>query len=107
MRRPVLFLVVASLLTSLTAVALSAGGGDITFDVKGADPVHFSHDYHLKLRGLKCSACHFQKFAKGATYEMKKEDITKRGFCGHCHNGLKGFDLDSEKNCIRCHTKKQ
>ena len=105
MRRTIVL--IASLLILVPAsTAFSAGGGDITFEVKGADPVHFSHDFHLKLRGLKCSACHFQKFAKGASYEMKKESITKRGFCVHCHNGLKGFDLDSEKNCIRCHSKK-
>ena len=106
MRRPVLFLVAALFLFSFASLSFSAGGGDITFEAKGVDPVHFSHDYHLKLRGLKCTACHFQKYAKGATYEMKKESITKRGFCIHCHNGLKGFDVDSEKNCIRCHSRK-
>ena len=86
-------------------IVLAAGGGDITFELKGADPVHFSHDYHLKLRGLKCSACHFSSFAKGSSYAMKRESITKSDFCGNCHNGLKGFDVDNEKNCIRCHRK--
>lgn len=81
------------------------GGGDITFELKNADPVRFSHDFHLKIRGLKCSACHFARFAKGASYAMKKESITKRDFCGHCHNGLKGFSTDNEKNCTRCHSK--
>jgi c(7)-type cytochrome triheme protein len=104
MRKPVLILA-ASLLPLIALTVLAVGGGDIIFDMKNADPVHFSHDYHLKLRGLKCSACHFSKFAKGASYEMKKGSITKRDFCVHCHNGMKGFDLDSPKNCIRCHTK--
>jgi c(7)-type cytochrome triheme protein len=104
MRRSLLPFLVASLACFSSAV-FAAGGGDITFDVKNADPVHFSHDHHLKLRGLKCSACHFNKFAKGATYEMKKETITKRDFCVHCHNGMKGFDVDAPKNCTRCHKK--
>jgi c(7)-type cytochrome triheme protein len=90
----------------LLSPAFSAGGGDITFTSKNADPVHFSHDFHLKLRGLKCMACHFQKFAKGgASFEMKKEELTKRTFCEHCHNGMKAFDVSNEKNCIRCHSK--
>lgn len=89
----------------LAATLFAAGGGDITFNPPTTDPVLFSHDHHLKLRGLKCAACHFNKFAKGASYEMKKELITKRGFCMHCHNGMKGFDVDSAKNCTRCHKK--
>jgi hypothetical protein len=36
---------------------------------------------------------------------MKKESITKRDFCEHCHNGMKGFDAGSAKNCSRCHKK--
>jgi hypothetical protein len=36
---------------------------------------------------------------------MKREKMTKRDFCEHCHNGLKGFDARSEKNCSRCHKK--
>jgi c(7)-type cytochrome triheme protein len=94
------------LLVVLCSVSvLAAGGGDITFTLTKADPVHFSHDYHLKLRGLKCAACHFQKFSKGATYEMNKEAITKQDFCVHCHNGMKAFDAGSAKNCARCHAK--
>ncbi len=89
----------------VASTAAAIGGGDIVFPLKNADPVHFSHDYHAKVRGLKCAACHFNKFAKGTGYEMKKESITKRDFCSHCHNGMKGFDADSDKNCTRCHKK--
>ena len=99
-----LFLIVFVLVPSAPVPA--SGGGDITFEPKGADQVKFSHDYHLKLKGLKCAACHFQKFAKGgASYEMKREAITKQGFCEHCHNGMKAFDVSSAKNCARCHVK--
>ena len=104
MQNITLLLIVVLLLIPFSS-ALPAGGGDITFTPKNADPVNFSHDYHLKLRGLKCMACHFQKFAKGAGYEMRKEEITKQGFCEHCHNGMKAFDAENAKNCNRCHKK--
>jgi c(7)-type cytochrome triheme protein len=104
MRNVIHFIVVLAVLGS--AVSASAlGGGDITFDLQKADPVRFSHDYHLKVRGLKCAACHFSKFSEGAGYKMKREAITKQDFCEHCHNGMKSFDVSSTKNCIRCHRK--
>jgi c(7)-type cytochrome triheme protein len=104
MRNVILLFVPLFLFTTISAV-FAIGGGDITFTLKTADPVHFSHDYHMKTRGLKCVACHFQKFSKGQGYEMKKETITKRDFCEHCHNGMKGFDVSLSKNCTRCHNK--
>lgn len=104
MRHAILLFALLALCSAPTAV-YAIGGGDVTFTLKSADPVHFSHDYHMKARGLKCVACHFQKFSKGQGYEMKKETITKRDFCEHCHNGMKGFDAGSAKNCTRCHRK--
>ncbi len=81
-------------------------GGDIKFDSQKAGAVHFSHDYHTRLRGLRCMACHFRMFEEaGGSYKMKKEKITKRDFCEYCHNGMKGFDAQEAKNCIRCHKK--
>lgn len=100
-------LIVIVLLSFVPAAGiLAAGGGDITFNLQKADPVVFSHDHHLKSRGLKCAACHFNKFSKGSGYEMQKETITKRDFCGHCHNGMKAFDVDAANNCVRCHKKR-
>ena len=93
-------------LTAIRASALAVDGGDITFKPAGIDPVHFNHDYHLKTRGLKCSACHFLTFARDAgSFQIKKEKLNKRDFCGHCHNGMKGFDAGSDKNCTLCHKK--
>ncbi len=93
-------------LIAIAVYAWAVGGGDITYNLKNADPVHFSHDYHIKARGIKCMACHFQLFSQdGGGYKMKREKINKRDFCEHCHNGMKGFDAKSEKNCARCHKK--
>jgi len=99
------FLIISILVTFCTS-AFAVDGGDITFKPANMDPVHFSHDYHMKTRGIKCSACHFPTFASDvSSYKIKKEKMNKREFCGHCHNGLKGFDLSSDKNCKRCHAK--
>lgn len=104
MRNSILLFSILLLLTTAASVP-AVGGGDITFSPAGTDPVQFSHDHHSKVRGLKCAVCHFQKFSKGQGYEMKKETITKRDFCSHCHNGMKSFDSASTKNCTRCHKK--
>ena len=101
------FALLAALVFGSASAAFAVGGGDITFPLKNADPVLFSHDHHSKARGLKCAACHFTRFASGTGYELKKELITKQEFCNLCHNGMKSFDSGSERNCIRCHRKDQ
>ena len=103
--RTVVLLFSLLLLLAAAASVSAVGGGDVTFTPAGADPVKFSHDHHAKARGLKCAVCHFQKYSKGQGYEMKKEAITKRDFCANCHNGMKSFDSDLAKNCVRCHKK--
>ncbi len=91
---------------SLPGPVYAEGGEDITFKPANMDPVVFSHDYHTKTRGVKCSACHFSTFAQnGGNYKISKEKLNKRDFCQHCHNGMKAFDAMSDKNCKRCHKK--
>ncbi len=90
----------------LAESALAVGGGDIRFTPPNSDPVVFSHDYHMKARGIKCVACHFSAFSdESGSYRIKKEKLNKRDFCKHCHNGMKSFAVSSEKNCKRCHKK--
>jgi c(7)-type cytochrome triheme protein len=100
-------LIIAVLLLASTFTLVYAdGGGDITFKPANSEPVVFSHDYHMKTRGIKCTACHFQTFAQASgSYQIKKEKLNKRDFCQHCHNGMKSFDVTSVKNCERCHKK--
>jgi c(7)-type cytochrome triheme protein len=101
MQRTALFL--AFLLLPVQAVA--GERQDIVFHTKNGDVV-FSHEYHTAVRGIKCAACHFAAFASSESgYIMKKEKLTKRDFCEHCHNGMKGFDARAERNCVRCHKK--
>ena len=46
-----LLLAVSFMLASVAAVS-AVGGGNLTFTLKNADPVQFSHDFHAKARGL-------------------------------------------------------
>lgn len=97
-------LVAAGLAVPGNAPAQKVGGGDLTFSPANASPVVFSHEAHVKDKGLKCSACHYQIFqmSKGSN-RIDMGMITKGNFCGKCHNGQKAFDAKAQKNCSRCH----
>lgn len=102
----IIVLVVFCLSIPMFAFAQKVGGGDLTFTPKNAPPVFFSHEKHVTEKSLKCTACHYQLFqmAQGS-YKMEMSRINKGEFCGHCHNGVKSFDVHSDKNCVRCHKK--
>jgi c(7)-type cytochrome triheme protein len=87
-----------------TAAAQKVGGGDLSFNPKGASSVIFSHEVHVKSKGLKCTGCHYQVFqmTKGS-YKMDMSKLTKGDFCGKCHNGQKSFDVKETGNCQKCH----
>ena len=86
------------------------GGGDITFKPKGANPVVFSHDFHVTTKKFKCTDCHTKIFKmKKESFKMTKEDHAQPKYCGVCHNGKKGaktaFSQSAEADCVRCHKK--
>ncbi len=100
-----IFFVFSMMLVS-GAGAQVVGGGDLTFRPKGADPVAFSHEVHVKSKGLKCTGCHYQVFQMTqGSYKMDMSKLTKGSFCGKCHNGEKSFDVKDAKNCVKCHKK--
>jgi c(7)-type cytochrome triheme protein len=92
----------------VVAVCISAfgvtGGGDLTFRPSGVNPVVFSHDVHVKSKGLRCSGCHYAMFMMtNGSYKMDLKKITKNDFCKKCHNGQKSFDVGNADNCVKCH----
>ncbi len=95
---------VICLVMSAAGLAAASGGGDLTFKAENAKPVTFSHDQHVNVKALKCSACHNHTFqmAKGSD-KMDMKKITKGQFCGHCHNGVRSFDVNDKASCGRCH----
>lgn len=80
------------------------GGGDISFEMKAAGKVVFSHERHVAVAGLACTDCHAALFA---TKEKRKQtnmaQMRKGRSCGACHNGAKAFSVKSD--CGRCHAK--
>jgi len=105
MKRTILIaLVVAGLALPFPAIAQRVGGGDIKFTPKNANPVTFSHETHVREKGIKCTGCHYQIFqmAQGS-YKMDMSKLTKGDFCGKCHNGQKSFDVKGADNCTKCH----
>jgi len=96
----------------LHAVAARGGGLGIGHRRRGhqlqrrqASILSISATTTIQRRGVSSARPATSRSSPGQGYEMKKESITKRDFCSHCHNGMKGFDAASAKNCARCHKK--
>lgn len=85
-------------------VSAKIGGGDITFEIKAAGNVIFSHDKHVESAGLKCTDCHDSLYiTKEKRKSVKMAQMQKGKSCGLCHNGKKAFDVKA--NCNNCHKK--
>lgn len=76
---------------------------NIKYSFKNADPVVFSHEFHLKKYYNNCKICH------DAIYNLKNRkhftmaEMEKTKSCGACHSGMKAFSVATEKDCVRCH----
>ena len=80
------------------------GGGDVTFEVKKAGNVTFSHDSHVGGVGLKCTDCHDSIYVTKAKHKTASMAQMRKGkSCGVCHNGKKAFDVKAD--CNKCHKK--
>ncbi len=104
MKASAVVVVLCLLCSAGMAVATVAGGGDMKYTPRNAKPVVFSHEEHVNVKELRCSACHnhtFQMAKDEAKMDMSK--MTKGLFCGRCHNGTRSFDLKDKANCSRCH----
>lgn len=98
-----LFALILSLLP-LTAIS-KVGGGDITYTPKAANKVVFQHEYHVRLKGMRCNNCHYKTFQMrgNSEYSMDMTTLTKGKFCGSCHDGTKAFSVKDAAVCARCH----
>ena len=80
------------------------GGGDISFEMKAAGKVVFSHERHVTGAGLACTECHAALFTtKEKHKKVVMAQMQKGKSCGACHNGTKAFSVKSD--CGRCHAK--
>ncbi len=87
-------------------VSARVGGGVVTYEVKSAGNVMFSHESHITQIGLKCTACHDSLYiTKGKDRPVTMAQMEKGLSCGACHNGKKAFDVKIKENCNNCHKK--
>lgn len=82
-------------------VAAVVGGGEVTFQVKGAEKATFSHDAHVVGAKLGCRECHPKlyldtKRSKHVTMKQMKAGQS----CGACHDGKRAPGL---ADCSTCH----
>jgi c(7)-type cytochrome triheme protein len=75
---------------------------DIKFSLKNAEPVVFSHAFHLT-KYTNCKTCHNAIFNLKDRRRFTMDEMEKGKSCGACHTGIKAFGVASEKDCIRCH----
>jgi c(7)-type cytochrome triheme protein len=104
MKRMLIAVLFVLLILPATARAQKVGGGDVHFTPKDISPVLFSHQKHVKDKGIKCTGCHYQIFQMSqGSYKMDMSKMTKGDFCGTCHNGERSFDIKAKEHCGRCH----
>jgi c(7)-type cytochrome triheme protein len=74
---------------------------DVTYKVKSAGNVQFSHATHLTKTAGSCKSCHNGKVIPANLKPVKMTEMEKGRTCGACHNGKKAFTVAG--NCDRCH----
>jgi c(7)-type cytochrome triheme protein len=104
MKRLSVFLLFAGIFL-LTSIALGrVGGGDIVFNPKKANPVTFSHDFHVKDLGLACQKCHPNPYiTRDKDKPLTMAAMNQGKSCGACHNGKGGFSVKAKDKCGMCH----
>jgi len=76
---------------------------EVIFKFKNAEPVVFSHEFHLAKYNNNCKVCHNAIFNLKNRRHFTMADMEKTKSCGACHSGVKAFSVASEKDCVRCH----
>lgn len=74
---------------------------NVTYKMKGATDVVFSHALHLDKTKGKCRSCHNGKVITGSDKKVTMNEMEKGRTCGACHNAKDAFTVAS--NCDRCH----
>lgn len=104
LKRVLLLVITTSLLSVVCAGAVETK--DIKFNFKNANPVVFSHKFHLKVYNNNCKICHNAIYNLSDTKRYTMAEMEKTKSCGGCHSGVKAFSVASGKDCSRCHSGK-
>ena len=81
MKRHLVLLACAVMIFSAVS-ALAAETKDIKFSFKNADPVVFSHDFHLKQYNNNCKICHNAIFNLKNRQRYTMAEMEKTKSCG-------------------------
>lgn len=74
----------------------------VTFKMKGATEVVFSHENHLSALGATaCKSCHNGKVITANQRNVTMAQMEKGKTCGACHDGKTAFTVAG--NCGNCH----
>jgi c(7)-type cytochrome triheme protein len=73
----------------------------ITYKVKGATEVVFSHQVHIAKTEGKCRSCHNGTVITGKDKNVTMAQMEKGKTCGACHNGKRAFTVAGD--CGKCH----
>lgn len=93
------------MLAMLLPIAVQAAAPDtkeISFSLRYAAPVVFSHSSHLASYN-NCRVCHDAIFNLRERRRHTMAEMEKGRSCGACHSGVKAFGVASEKECTLCH----
>lgn len=102
MLKRITLLTVAYMLFFAAAVS-AAETKDIRFTFKNANPVVFSHEFHLAKYNNNCKICHDAIFNLRTRRHFTMAEMEKTRSCGACHSGIKAFSVATEKDCVKCH----
>lgn len=91
------------LILALPSTLLANETKEISFTFKSAEPVVFSHDFHLQKYNNNCKICHNAIFNLKEKKRFTMAEMEKSKSCGACHAGARAFSVKSEKDCYRCH----
>ena len=101
------FLLVLSLLVTLSAIAADAPD-KIEFEAK-MGKVTFDHKAHTERAKEDCTVCHDKLFPQSREpinfkAKMHKEAEANKSSCGSCHHAG-GAAFETKGNCKSCHVK--
>jgi c(7)-type cytochrome triheme protein len=95
---------ILTLALSLLIVASADAAQVVYFRFKSAEPVPFSHDFHLQKYNKNCKICHVSIFRLDKRQRTTMAEMEKGKSCGACHNGVKAFSVAEERFCKKCHS---
>src|SRR6266542_1300875 len=101
LRRLLMIAVISALLSPVLVCATETK--DIQFQFTSAEPVVFSHDFHLKKYSDNCKICHNAIFNLKERRHFTMADMEKTKSCGACHTGVKAFSVADDGSCRKCH----